>query len=161
VTADTSTAFAVRPIGVLRTPFATRDDCPRNGRQIDPAPECRAELFAEFVAGLADLDGFSHLILLYWLDRVREPSLTMTPPFDGQARGVFATRAPVRPNPIGLSVVAFDGFASPDCLRVRYLDCIDGTPLIDIKPYLPTTDAEPTAGMGWLARHAARSLGSA
>ena len=78
----------------------------------------------------------------------------------GTSRGVFATRAPVRPNPIGLSVVAFDGFAAPDCLRVRYLDCIDGTPLIDIKPYLPTTDAEPAAGMGWLERppRAARSL---
>jgi tRNA-Thr(GGU) m(6)t(6)A37 methyltransferase TsaA len=148
--------FSLRPIGVLRTPFATRADCPRNGRQPDPAPECRVEILPEFVPGLADLDGFSHLILLYWLDRIRETSLTMTPPFDGRTRGVFATRAPVRPNPIGLSVVAFDGFAASDCLRVRFLDCIDGTPLVDIKPYLPTTDAEPDASMGWLAPHATR-----
>jgi tRNA-Thr(GGU) m(6)t(6)A37 methyltransferase TsaA len=146
----------LRPIGVLRTPFATRADCPRNGRQLDPAPGCLAEVYAEFVPGLADLDGFSHLILLYWLDQVREPSLTMTPPFDGRPRGVFATRAPVRPNPIALSVVAFDGFAAPGSLRVRYLDCIDGTFLVDIKPYLPTTDAEPNATMGWLAPHATR-----
>jgi tRNA (adenine37-N6)-methyltransferase len=158
---DPPAAFGLRPIGVLRTPFATRADCPRNGRQIHPAPECRAEVLAAFVPGLADLDGFSHLILLYWLDQVRDVSLTMTPPFDGRTRGVFATRAPVRPNPIGLSVVAFEGFASAGCLRVRYLDCVDGTPLIDIKPYLPSTDAEPAASMGWLARHATRNPGSA
>ncbi len=154
MTLDPATRFAVRPIGVLRTPFATRADCPRNGRQPDPPPDCRAEIFPEFIQALADLDGFSHLILLYWLDQIRAPSLTLTPPFDGKPRGVFATRAPVRPNPIGLSVVAFDGFAGPDCLRVRYLDCIDGTPLVDIKPYLPSTDAEPTATMGWLTPHA-------
>ena len=148
--------FTLRPIGILRTPFATRADCPRNGRQLDPAPQCRAEVFPEFVEGLADLAGFSHLILLYWLHEIRAPSLTMTPPFDGRPRGVFATRAPVRPNPIALSVVAFDGFAAAGVLRVRYLDCIDGTPLIDIKPYLATTDAEPAATMGWLAPHATR-----
>ena len=79
--------------------------------------------------------------------------LTITPPFDGKPRGVFATRAPLRPNPIGLSVVAFDGFAGPGRLRVRYLDCRDGTPLLDIKPYLPSTDAEPDARHG-LARPA-------
>ena len=73
------------------------------------------------------------------------------PPFDPDPRGVFATRAPWRPNPIGLSVVAFDGFAGEGVLAVRYLDCLDGTPLLDIKPYLPTTDAEPAASMGWLA----------
>jgi tRNA-Thr(GGU) m(6)t(6)A37 methyltransferase TsaA len=157
----TPASFTLRQIGVLRTPFATRADCPRNGRQPDPAPPCRAEVFAEFVPGLRDLEGFSHLILLYWLDRVRAPSLTMTPPFDGQPRGVFATRAPVRPNPIALSVVAFDGFAAPDCLRVRFLDCIDGTPLVDIKPYLPSTDAEPEASMGWLDRHATPRRGCA
>jgi tRNA (Thr-GGU) A37 N-methylase len=80
----------------------------------------------------------------------------MTPPFDGRVRGVFATRAPVRPNPIALSVVAFDGFAAPNCMRIRFLDCVDGTPLVDIKPYLPTTDAEPGARMGWLEPHATR-----
>jgi tRNA-Thr(GGU) m(6)t(6)A37 methyltransferase TsaA len=155
VTDDSAAASIVlRPIGVLRTPFATRADCPRNGRQPNPAPQCQAHIHAEFVAGLQDLGGFSHLILLYWLDRVRETGLRMTPPFDGQPRGVFATRAPARPNPIGLSVVAFDGFAAPDRLLVRFLDCIDGTMLIDIKPYLPSTDAEPSASMGWLARHA-------
>ena len=71
-------------------------------------------------------------------------------------RGVFATRAPLRPNPIGLSVVAFAGFAGPGRLRVRYLDCRTGSPLLDIKPYLPSTDAEPGAAMGWLEPHRTR-----
>ncbi len=144
--------LTLHPIGVLRTPFATRADCPRNGRQIVPAPLCHVDLHAEFRAGLASLDGFSHLILLYWLDRAGPAELVFTPKFDASPRGVFATRSPARPNPIGLSVVKFEGNEPDGRLRVRYLDCIDGTPLLDIKPYLPTTDAEPAASMGWLSK---------
>ena len=147
-------SFAIRPIGVLRTPWKTIEDCPRNGRQPDPAPLCRAEIAPAYEDGLRGLEGFSHLILLYWMDQAKPADLVFTPPFDDQPRGVFTTRAPRRPNPIGLSVVAFDGFDTPNRLRLRYLDCVDGTPLIDIKPYLPTTDAEPDARMGWLRRHA-------
>ena len=77
--------------------------------------------------------------------------LVITPRFALGPRGVFATRSPVRPNPIALSVVAFAGFEGPGVLLVRNLDCANGTPLLDIKPYLPTTDAEPGATMGWLA----------
>ena len=154
ITAESVRPFTIRPIGTLHTPFATIADCPRNGRQPQPAPLCRASIWPEFSAGLASLEGFSHLILLYWLDRSPGPGLTVNPAFDGTLRGVFATRSPRRPNPIGLSVVAFEGFADAVTLRVRYLDCVDGTPLIDIKPYLPTTDAEPDANMGWLAPHA-------
>lgn len=146
----------LRPIGVLRTPFRTRADCPRNGRQLDPAPACEAVVDEDFRPGLAALDGFSHLILLYWLHEATAAELVFIPPFDSQPRGVFATRAPARPNPIGLAVVAFDGFADAGRLRVRYLDCIDGTKLLDIKPYLATTDAEPAATLGWLAPHAGR-----
>jgi tRNA-Thr(GGU) m(6)t(6)A37 methyltransferase TsaA len=113
-----------------------------------------------YLEGLRSLEGFSHLILLYWLGRDRELKLGFTPPFDPQPRGVFSTRAPFRPNPIGLSVVAFDGFDGPDTLKVRYLDCLDGTPLLDIKPYLPTTDSEPNATMGWLDPHATRNRNS-
>lgn len=143
--------YSVRPIGVLRTPFRTLSDCPRNGRLPDPPPPCAARIFAEYAAGLASLEGFSHLLLLYWLSEATDPALTITPPFDPAPRGVFATRAPCRPNPIGLSVVAFDGFADPLTLRVRYLDCLDDTPLIDLKPYLPSTDSVPEASIGWLA----------
>ena len=146
----------VRPIGHLSTPFHALGECPRNGRQPNPPPLCQAHVFAEFVPGLRSIEGFTHLILLYWMHDVRAPELLFTPPFDGQPRGVFATRAPWRPNPIGLSVVAFEGFEAADTLNVRYLDCLDGTPLIDIKPYLPTTDCEPAASMGWLEPHATR-----
>jgi tRNA-Thr(GGU) m(6)t(6)A37 methyltransferase TsaA len=147
--------ITLRPIGHLETPFRTLAECPRNGRQPDPPPLCHAVIDPEFIPGLANLDGFSHLILLYWLDQAR-PSLTLTPPFDGSPRGVFATRAPARPNPIGLSVVAFEGMEAPGRLRVRYLDCLDGTALLDIKPYLPTTDAVPDAAVGWLTPHVGR-----
>lgn len=141
------------PIGTLETPWPTPADCPRNGRQPQPAPECRALVRPEYQAGLAGLEGFSHLILLYWLSQAGPAKLSFTPPFDGQTRGVFASRAPFRPNPIGLSVVRFLGFAAPGVLRVENLDCASGTPLLDIKPYLPSTDAEPEASMGWLAPH--------
>jgi tRNA-Thr(GGU) m(6)t(6)A37 methyltransferase TsaA len=150
-------AFTVRPIGTLHTPWRKIEECPRNGRQPNPAPLCHARVYPEFVAGLGSIEGFSHLIVLYWLDQAKSPELVFTPPFDGQPRGVFATRAPRRPNPIGLVVVAFDGLEAPNTLKVRYLDCVDGTPLIDIKPFLPTTDCEPGASMGWLEPHATRS----
>jgi tRNA-Thr(GGU) m(6)t(6)A37 methyltransferase TsaA len=113
-------------------------------------------VFDPFIAGLAGLDGFSHLILLYWLDQAHAPEMSFTPPFDAKPRGLFTTRAPHRPNPIGLSVVAFDGFDGAGKLKIRYLDCADGTPLLDIKPYLATTDSEPDATMGWLAPHATK-----
>jgi tRNA (adenine37-N6)-methyltransferase len=151
------TALSLTPIGTLRTPWRTIADCPRNGRQPDPAPVCIARVLPAFQEGLRDLEGFSHLILLYWLDQAGAPKLTFTPPFDPRPRGVFSTRAPFRPNPIGLSVVAFDGFEAPGVLSVRYLDCVDGTTLLDIKPYLPTTDSEPNATMGWLDPHATRN----
>ena len=146
-------------IGRIETPFATRADCPRNGRQIQPAPLCFAVVDAAFQPGLAGLEGFSHLILLYWMhEAVTQPDvpldLVFTPPFDDRPRGVFATRAPFRPNPIALSVVAFEGFDGPGRLCVRNLDCVSGTTLLDIKPYLRTTDCEPGATMGWLAPHA-------
>jgi tRNA-Thr(GGU) m(6)t(6)A37 methyltransferase TsaA len=149
-----SRTFTIQPIGEISTPWRSLSDCPRNGRQPDPPPLCHATVFEPFQRGLQSLEGFSHLILLYWFDRAPPAKLVFAPPFDNASRGVFATRAPWRPNPIGLSVVSFEGFDGPGRLKVRYLDCLDGTPLIDIKPYLPTTDAEPDAAMGWLARHA-------
>jgi tRNA-Thr(GGU) m(6)t(6)A37 methyltransferase TsaA len=145
-------ALTISPIGVLRTPFRTVADCPRNGRLPQPPPDCTAEVLPEFRDGLRGLETFSHLILLYWMDRSPDTTLVFTPPFDDTPRGVFATRAPWRPSRIALAVVAFDGM-DDGVLRVRYLDCMDGTPLLDIKPYLPRTDAEPEASMGWLARH--------
>ena len=159
--AMSSPALSLQPIGTISTPWPTIADCPRNGRQSDPAPQCRVRVFQDFVPGLRSLEGFSHLILLYWLDQAGPAQLQFTPPFDPHPRGVFATRGPRRPNPIGLSVVSFDGFDGADTLLVRFLDCVDGTPLLDIKPYLRTTDSEPAATMGWLDPHATRNRNTA
>ncbi len=150
-------SFVLRPVGRIATPWSSTSECPRNGRQLDPAPVCTVTVFDPFTAGLQGLDGMSHLILLYWLDQSKAPRLVFTPPFDQTPRGIFATRGPDRPNPIGMSVVAFEGYDGANRLKVRFLDCVDGTPLLDIKPYLPTTDAEPTATMGWLTPHATRN----
>ncbi|WP_052214834.1 tRNA (N6-threonylcarbamoyladenosine(37)-N6)-methyltransferase TrmO [Belnapia sp. F-4-1] len=143
--------FTLTPIGHLETPWPSPADCPRNGRLPNPRPLCRAVVGEEFRAGLDQLDSFSHLILLYWMHLARPAPLAITPRFAAGPRGVFATRAPVRPNPIALSVVQFEGFDGPGVLLIRNLDCASGTPLLDIKPYLPTVDAEPAASMGWLA----------
>jgi tRNA-Thr(GGU) m(6)t(6)A37 methyltransferase TsaA len=143
----------LRPIGSLHTPWRSVADCPRNGRQPNPAPVCTAVVLPEFIEGLRSVETFSHLILVYWMDQVAAPELVFTPPFDDQPRGIFATRSPRRPNAIGLSVVALEGIRG-DTLTVRYLDCVDGTPLLDIKPYLKTTDCERDSSMGWLRRPA-------
>ena len=144
--------FNVQPIGRLRTPWATTSDCPRNGRRADPPPLCHVELDPAYIDGLHSIEGYTHLILLYWLDRATKPEMIFTPPRDTEPRGVFATRTPRRPNPIGLSVVKLEAIERPGVLAVRYLDCVDGTPLIDIKPYLATTDSEPAASMGFQRR---------
>ncbi len=143
----------VQQIGHLETPFASPADCPRNGRQLKPPPLCLAVVDAAFQPGLVGLDGFSHLILLYWMHAAKPAEMVFTPPFDTEPRGLFSTRAPWRPNPIALSVVRFEGFDGPGRLRVRNLDCMNGTALLDIKPYLRSVDSEPEATMGWLEPH--------
>lgn len=137
-----------RPIGVLHTPFLEPAGMP-----IQPTGAAgvhgTAEVFAEFVEGLQDLEGFSHLILLYHFHRVPAPRLTVTPFLDEQSRGVFATRAPTRPNAIGLSIVRL--LRREGCvLYLENADMLDGTPLLDIKPYVPAFDAADIERVGWL-----------
>lgn len=129
-------------IGRIRTPFATRAACPKNGRET--AAEAVIELDPRFADGLLGIEGCSHLIVLYWMDEARRDLVRQVPSHLGRPRGTFALRSPVRPNPIGLSVVALlkvDG----NRLTIRHIDCRDGTPLIDIKPYYASTDSEPAA----------------
>jgi tRNA-Thr(GGU) m(6)t(6)A37 methyltransferase TsaA len=118
-------------IGRLRTPFATRDDCPRQG---DPetGPDCRVEIDPHWRAALAGIEAHSHLDLLYWMHQARRDLVTQTPR-GGEPLGTFALRSPVRPNPVALSRVRLLR-VEDDALIVRGLDCLDGTPLIDIKP---------------------------
>ena len=137
-----------RPIGIIHTPFKELENMP-----IQPSGAARihgtVDLYPEFAEGLKDLDGFSHLILLYHFHKSRGFKLTVTPFLDSEPRGVFATRAPVRPNPIGLSVVPLQKIEG-NTLFVAQLDVLDGTPLLDIKPYVPEFDKRAEVRIGWL-----------
>lgn len=120
---------------------------------IQPTGEASApgtiEIFPEYQEGLKDLDGFSHVILIYHFHWVSSSKLTVTPFLDSEPRGIFATRAPTRPNPIGMSVVELLKIEG-NTLHVDHLDVLDGTPLLDIKPYVPEFDYPPQARIGWL-----------
>lgn len=111
----------------------------------------RVVIQAQFQSGLKDLDGFSHLILIYDFDRVEEYKLTVTPFLDDQERGVFATRAPLRPNPIGLSVVKLLKIQG-NVLEIENVDVLDQTPLLDLKPYVPYFDRPERVRAGWIDR---------
>jgi tRNA-Thr(GGU) m(6)t(6)A37 methyltransferase TsaA len=108
------------------------------------------EVFPEYAAGLQDLGGFERIWLVYWFDRAKPAQLVVTPYLDTTPRGVFATRAPSRPNPIGLSAVRLLGMAGR-ILQVDGLDILDNTPLLDIKPYVPAFDVFQAKRVGWCA----------
>lgn len=118
-------------IGRIRTPWQTREDCPRQGGQ--DGPDCRIEVFEPWVAALLGLDRFAHVDVLYWLDQSRRDLVRQSPRGHDGPRGTFALRSPVRPNPIGLSRVRLLGLDGA-ILTVRGLDCVDETPLLDLKP---------------------------
>ncbi len=140
---------SLRPIGIIRTPFTESAGMPIQAvAAIGVAG--RIELDPTLEAGLADLDGFSHLILIYHLDRVTEPRLTVTPFLDDRPHGIFATRAPARPNPIGISTVRLVGIEGVTIL-IEDVDMVDGTPLLDLKPYVPAFDDRADARTGWLS----------
>ena len=147
-----------RSIGTIHSPFNDLADMP-----IQPNGEASApgtiEIYPDFSAGLKDLQDFSHLILLYHLHKVNQMQLIVVPFMDSEPRGVFATRAPVRPNPIGLSVVPLHKIEG-NILFVDQLDVLDGTPVLDIKPYVPEFDAMIDVRIGWLkqARGKAKNL---
>ncbi len=118
-------------IGRIRTPWTDRLDCPRQGRR--DGPLCRIELFAPWDEALDGLEQYGSIEVLYWLDRSRRDLLRQSPKSDGTSRGTFSLRSPVRPNPIGTSLVTLVGIEG-GTVSVRGLDCLDGTPLIDLKP---------------------------
>ena len=129
-------------IGRIRTPFKTRQECPRNTAQSEAVG--RVEVNPRYAAGLKDLQLYSHVILLYWMDQARRDLVEQVPGHLDRARGTFALRSPVRPNPIALAVVELVGIEGTT-LTVRHVDCMDGTPLLDIKPYFASTDSFPQA----------------
>ena len=136
------------PIGVIHSPFTDLE-----GTRIQPAGaegvKGTVEVFEQFHDGLKDLDGFSHIVLLYHFHRSQGFKLHVVPFMDAQPRGLFSTRAPKRPNQIGLSVVRLEAIEN-GVLHVRNIDVLDDTPLLDIKPYVPEFDAQDDIRTGWL-----------
>ncbi|MDJ0666427.1 MAG: tRNA (N6-threonylcarbamoyladenosine(37)-N6)-methyltransferase TrmO [Desulfobacterales bacterium] len=143
-------AIVYQPIGIISSPYRTRAGMPI---QAAGARGIRGtiKIFPEFGDGLKDLGGFSHIILLYHFHRTQEKALVVTPFLDDQPRGVFATRSPNHPNAIGISIVrllAIEGLR----LSIEDVDILDGTPLLDIKPYVPAFDQRKPERVGWLEK---------
>ena len=140
--------FEYEPIGIIHTPHKTTEGTP-----IQPTGAKGVagsiEVFPEYTAGLADLAGFSHIFILYHFHLSRKFTLKVKPFLDDQKRGLFATRAPSRPNPIGLSVVRLVGITE-GILQIQDVDVVDGTPLLDIKPYVPEFDVRKVDRIGWI-----------
>ncbi|AFK22559.1 tRNA (N6-threonylcarbamoyladenosine(37)-N6)-methyltransferase TrmO [Pyrococcus sp. ST04] len=139
------------PIGIIHTPFKT----PR-GVPIQPSAaqgvKGVVEVFEEYSQGLKDIEGFSHIILIYHFHLAKGDDLLVTPYMDEERHGVFATRAPSRPNPIGISVVRLVN-VEKNRLYVEDVDIVDGTPLLDIKPYVPEFDIRNVERIGWLEKN--------
>jgi tRNA-Thr(GGU) m(6)t(6)A37 methyltransferase TsaA len=144
----------MRPIGRVSSPYRDTPEVPKGLGAQHPA-EGFLEIRADLEAGLTDIEGFSHLIVIWAFDRAEGFILVGTPPSDDRPHGVFATRSPRRPNPIGLTVVELLGREGPR-LHVRGIDMLDGTPILDIKPYLSNVPAERLK-RGWLAEAEARA----
>lgn len=136
------------PIGFVRSPFTASEGTPIQPSRAQGALG-EVEIFEEFAGGLTDLEGFSHVILLCHLHRAKPFRLKVVPYLDTELRGLFATRSPSRPNPIGLSVVRLLGIEGR-ILRVEDLDLLDGTPVLDLKPYVGEFDDRTDARFGWL-----------
>ena len=135
-------------IGRIRTPWTRRADCPKNARESDAV--CTLEVDPRWAKALTHVESCTHLVVLYWMNRSRRDLVLQMPRHYGIARGTFALRSPARPNPIAMSVVRLVG-VDGSRLSVIGLDCLDDTPLLDIKPYFASTDAVSDAVVGWHA----------
>ena len=139
-----------KPIGIIHSPFVDLEGMP-----IQPIGEASApgvvEIYPEFVEGLKDLDGFSHIYLIYYLHKIRQPKLLVTPFLDDEPHGILATRSPSRPNAIGLSLVKLTHIEGNQ-IHVARLDILDQTPLLDIKPYVPEFEELGEVRTGWLTK---------
>ena len=136
----------LKPIGVIHSPYHV-GQAPYQGCGREEIGE--VEVFEQFAEGLKDIEGFSHIVLIYWLHKSRGYSLMVRTPWDTTPHGLFTTRSPNRPCPLGLSVVRLVA-RKGNTLKVKGLDAIDGTPLLDIKPYVPTVDEKSDIKVGWL-----------
>ena len=132
-------------IGRIRTPWSRREDCPKNARESDAV--CTVEVDARWAQALHNIETCTHLLVLYWMHEARRDLVLQAPRHYNTPRGTFALRSPVRPNPIAMSVVKLLRIEGTT-LSVVGLDCLDGTPLIDIKPYFASVDSVPEAKVG-------------
>jgi formylmethanofuran dehydrogenase subunit E len=135
----------LNPIGIIHSPLKDRKGHPPQGRE----EICWIEVSKQYAEGLKDIDGFSHLILFYWLHYSKNYCLLVRTPWDAKPHGVFATRSPNRPNPLDFSVVELIE-REGNKLKVKGLDALEGTPLIDIKPYLLEIDSKTNVRVGWV-----------
>ncbi len=148
------TEVVYSPIGVIHSPFTKVEGMPIQSRAA-AGVKGSVRLNPNLVPGLKDIEGFSHLILLYHFHLSKPPSLEVTPFLDDTKRGVFATRVPSRPNSIGISIVKLIG-VSGTILSIEDVDIIDGTPLLDIKPFVPYFDNRETQKVGWFTKNASK-----
>ncbi|MGB2876739.1 MAG: tRNA (N6-threonylcarbamoyladenosine(37)-N6)-methyltransferase TrmO [Dehalococcoidales bacterium] len=138
----------VQTIGIIRSPFKEPTGTPIQASVAQDA-EGIIEVYPQFVQGLKDLDGFDRIWLLYWFHQAAPAKMIVTPFMDDKPRGLFATRAPCRPNPIGISPVRLLKIEA-SCLHIADIDVLDGTPLLDIKPYAPKFDHFAVGRVGWM-----------
>lgn len=143
----------MEPIGIIRTPFTRIENMPIQPRGAGDT-EGKLHIHEQYAEGLRDLDGFSHLYLIYLFHKADKTSLSVVPFMDTTPRGVFATRSPLRPNHIGLSIVALAGI-DDRVITVKGIDVLDQTPLLDIKPYIEAFDAVENSTSGWMKADAA------
>ena len=138
----------IKPIGIIHSPYSNIEDMP-----IQPKGASGVEGYAlldeKYVDGLQDLEGFSHIYLIYSFHKTERDELLVTPFMDKQTRGVFSTRSPLRPNHIGISIVRLNGIKNNKII-VEGIDILDGTPLLDIKPYIEKFDGVKNSTSGWL-----------
>jgi tRNA-Thr(GGU) m(6)t(6)A37 methyltransferase TsaA len=147
---ETMGEMKYKPIGIIHSPFKEP-----KGTPIQPAGakgiNGTVDIFPEYAEGLKDIEGFSHIILLYHFHLSKRSALIVKPYMDNEAHGVFATRGPSRPNPIGISIVRLVKVEG-NTLHIQDVDIVDGTPLLDIKPYVPEFDVREVARIGWLEK---------
>ncbi len=142
-------------IGIVHSRFTEQEGTPIQGKMA-PEETAEVEIFDEFVEGLKDLDGFSHIYLIYRFDRIEKTANLVKPYLDTEVRGVFSTRSPRRPNPIGLTVVRLAS-VNGNRIKVSGVDLLDKTPIIDIKPYIPDFDQHEPEKIGWYGEKKNRS----
>ncbi len=147
--------FAIKPIGIIHTPFKKKEDCPIQGVYV-PDSIGKVIVFPEYEEGLESIDIFSHIMLFYIFDRAGNIKLKRPPFLDDEPRGIFAMRHPCRQNYIGFTIVKLEKIVH-NVLEVRGIDVLDGTPLVDIKPYIPKFDFIQEASNGWLANKGFRT----